>query len=154
MVNLLIGVANKIGINPILLLSVCHVETGLRTLNNFNDGGSYGIAQVQLNTARIYAPYADILSLQQPEFNAIIASKYLKTLLDKYKDPWSAVAAYNAGSLRYKNGKLINKKYVDKVKKAYYHYEKAICLKGESNDTSTIQKTGKPISFCKAYPLQ
>ncbi len=123
MVNLIIGVANSVGISPFLLLSICQVETGIRVLNNYSDGGSYGVAQLQLKTARSIMPKVDILALQQPSVNVTIAAKYLKSLLNKYNnDEWKAIAAYNAGSLRYKNGMLINKKYVDKVKKVYYTY--------------------------------
>lgn len=123
MVHLIVGIANKVGVSPFLLLSICQVETGMKVLNNYADGGSYGVAQVQLKTARSIVPNVDILALQQPEVNVLVAAKYLKSLLNKYNnDEWKAIAAYNAGSLRYKNGMLINKKYVDKVKKVYYNY--------------------------------
>lgn len=125
MVNLIVGIANTVGVSPMLLLSICQVETGMKVLNNYTDGGSYGVAQLQLKTARTIVPRVDILALQQPSVNVMIAAKYLKSLLNKYgNDEWKAVAAYNAGSLKYKNGVLINKKYVDKVKKVYYHNDR------------------------------
>lgn len=137
MINMLVGVANTVGVNSMLLVSICNVETGMRNVNNYGDhhGPSYGVAQIKLDTARSVVPYVDVLALQQPRVNATVAAKLLKKLNKKYNNQWDAVAAYNAGSLRYKNGKLINKKYVDKVKHSYYNMNKKVCLLKGKHDS-------------------
>lgn len=137
MINMLVGVANTVGVNSMLLVSICNVETGMRNLNNYVDhnGPSYGVAQIKLSTARSVVPYVDVLALQQPKVNATVAAKLLKKLNKKYNNQWDAVAAYNAGSLRYKDGKLINKKYVDKVKQSYYRMNKKVCLLKGKHDS-------------------
>jgi soluble lytic murein transglycosylase-like protein len=55
-----------------------------------------------------------------PEIGLEFGVKKLKYLLNKYKLPEHAVAAYNAGSLVYsKQGYLINHGYVSKVMQIY-----------------------------------
>lgn len=155
MVNTLIGVANKVGVNSLLLVSICNVETGMKSVNNYKDhkGPSYGIAQIKLSTARSVEPVVDILALQQPQVNAGVAAKLLKRLEKKYGNKWDAVAAYNAGSLRYKNGVLINKKYVDKVRKNYYHLDKKLCLLKGKYDSHKVQKGKCSTDFKETYSL-
>lgn len=122
-------VATKVGIKPMLLLSICNVETGLRNINHYQDhhGGSFGIAQVQLQTARTIDRRVDLLALQQPEVNLTIAAKYLKVLSKKYKTDEELIAAYNAGGAYYKNNELINKKYVDCVLNSRYSFNRKLC---------------------------
>lgn len=142
MINMILGVANKVGVNSLMLVSICNVETGIKNVNNYKDhhGPSYGVAQLKLSTARSVEPMVDVLALQQPMVNVTVAAKLLKKLDKKYGNKKYVIAAYNAGSVRYKNGKLINKKYVDKVEKNYYHLNKKLCLLKGKHDSHSIQK--------------
>jgi hypothetical protein len=113
-----------------LLLSICNVETGLKNINHYQDhnGGSYGVAQVQLRTARGIDKHVDLLALQSPEVNITIAAKYLKQLSKRYKTDREIIAAYNAGGVYYKNNELINKKYVDSVIDSSYCFSDKLCF--------------------------
>lgn len=107
-----------------VLVSLCSVETGLKNVSNMRDpfGGSHGICQVSIRTAKyIEGDHITVKDLNNPYVNARIAAKYLKRLYDKYGNYEHAVAAYNMGHVRYKNNKLCNKKYVDKVLKLEYN---------------------------------
>lgn len=128
--NTIILAAKIVGIDPFILLSVCMVESHHRVVNFFGDNGapSYGICQLQLNTAREFDPSVDALALQIPIVNATIAAKYIKQQTRKYKNRWHGVAAYNAGSLRLVDGKPFNQEYVDKVNKHYCNFRRHICI--------------------------
>ncbi len=119
--QLIYSIANNIGVSASLLLSICTVETGLRNVNNYQDGngGSFGVCQVSEPVARSFRPHIGRLALQQPEVNIEIAALYLKQLYDKYEHPWHSVAAYNGGKARIVDGVYRNQDYVNKVKKEY-----------------------------------
>jgi soluble lytic murein transglycosylase-like protein len=108
--------AKAAGISPSLLFAICMVESNLQPRNNFKDRyhSSYGLAQLQLPTAREVIPYIDALALQQPQVNLYIAARVLKKKLDLY-GPYFGIAAYNSGSPKFRNNKLINLNYLDKV---------------------------------------
>lgn len=110
-------IAAKVGVSAQLLISVCSVETGLVNKNNFEDRveASLGVCQVQLTTARRFGKHYDMLALQQVDFNILIAAKYLKYQLNRYKNTYKAVGAYNAGSYIEKSGRAINEKYINRV---------------------------------------
>ena len=117
----LTAIAHQVGVSGAILLSICTVESGMRNINTFNDphSGSFGVCSINLRTARSIKPYADRLALQQPTFNIEIAALYLKKHMNKYKNKWNAVAAYNAGHVTIADGIYSNQIYVDKVKKVY-----------------------------------
>ena len=105
-----------------LLYSICFVETGLRNVDNFHDNKhpSRGICQVQVNTARFFAPHLDALSLKLPVVNTLIAAKYLAYQNKRYKGNLvKVISSYNAG--HFITG---NKKYVAKVKKVMRELER------------------------------
>ena len=65
---------------------------------------SYGLMQIRLDTALLYNPSLKSLSdnqvaelLKNPQYNINIGTKYYADLLNKYKDPVLAHAAYNGG---------------------------------------------------------
>jgi hypothetical protein len=118
-------IAHIVGISSSLLYSVCYIETGLRTVNNYADGhgGSYGQCQLNLSTARAQLSYIDLLALQQRSVNYKVAALYLKKLRLKYGNTRDTVAAYNAGTVRIKNNNYTNYVYVDKVMNIYYKVE-------------------------------
>jgi hypothetical protein len=92
--------------------------------------------------------------LHNPRTNVTAAALILKRLAKKYHNDWKAVAAYNAGSLRYKKGRLINTKYVEKVKKNYYNFNKKICLLKGKYDSNQIQNRWSTVSVNKTYSVQ
>lgn len=109
---------------PGLLSAVCYVESRHKhKAVNLNDGGedSLGVCQIKLNTARLVGFKGTAKQLMQPTTNALYAAKYLKKQLIRYNnDPRKAVAAYNAGKVRYnKDGLIMNRLYVAKVFKAW-----------------------------------
>lgn len=115
-------VASVVGISGNLLFSVCFTETGMHNVNNYKDrnGGSFGVCQIALPTAREQLPFVDRLALMQPRVNLLVAAMYLKKLKAKYKGLRETIAVYNAGSVRFVNNDFFNVKYVDKVMRTYY----------------------------------
>jgi len=59
--------------------------------------GAYGLAQVQLSTARTVDPDATVEDLLNPATNLELGAAYLERLLERYGDLRLALAAYNAG---------------------------------------------------------
>ena len=103
--------SKKVGVNYLLLLSICITESDLKNVSNTTDShkGSHGICQINA----IHTNSID--SLYDPYINATFAAKILKSNLDKYKDTWVAVSAYSTG-----NNKWFNTAYVNKVKRNYH----------------------------------
>lgn len=125
-ITILNNVAMKVGVNALMLISICTAETNLKVINNISDpnGGSMGVCQVALRTAREISPHLDALSLQMIDVNALVAAKYLKRLSKRYKGD-ELIAAYNSGTPRYNEyGMLLNNKYVAKVNNIWYNIEK------------------------------
>ena len=119
MLELFTIIANKVGVNVSILISICTVETGLRNVNNFNDAngrGSLGICQMSVDAAREVLPHADGLALQQVPVNVKVAALYLKKLEKRYTYFPHYIAAYNMGHVKLnREGNLVNQAYVDKV---------------------------------------
>lgn len=109
--------AAKAKVSPFLLMAVCYVESGHKNVINRYDNGSpsFGVCQVKKGTAEMVGVKGDLMN---PKLNALAAAKYLRLQLDRYGNERHAIAAYNSGSLIIdKDGKIKNKKYVDKVLK-------------------------------------
>lgn len=121
-----------------LLLSVCKVESNLDPhAYVYRDGGrrnhAVGLCQVLVKTASEYVPTkgcgADFRTKERhptncilfnPGINAMVAAGYLRKQLDRYPNSVAkAVAAYNAGHVKYRQKRLLNQKYVDRVFKTY-----------------------------------
>ncbi len=106
-----------------LLIALCTVESGLNVdaiHPHDGNGHSYGICQVKLATARMFMPRITPKALMRPGFNIAVASKYLRYHYNRTNDWRLAVAAYNAGSVRYNKGRLINANYVKKVENLWH----------------------------------
>lgn len=115
--------AKAYNIKPDVLLGICWVESNhiINVINRNDPSGAYGVCQVLKSTAEdIVGQSLSAYTLLDPTVNSLLAAKYLRMKLDRYNnDVIKAIAAYNAGSARYKkNGDLINIKYVNKVLKA------------------------------------
>jgi len=88
---------------------------------------SYGLMQVLHGTAKWVGDNTEITAAQlsQPVVNIMLGAKYLRYLLDKYKQNLNdAIASYNAGKpYRTTFGKYINQAYVNSVLKHYNTYK-------------------------------
>lgn len=120
-------------IDPVLLLSICTVESSLRpTVINKNDGGdglhSYGLCQVQEATARAMSFKGDPEDLLNPWINSFYAGKYIRFQLERYQNVLDAISAYNAGRTLRKKGQetFYNQEYIDKVAKQYKKYKELV----------------------------
>ena len=107
-------IAKTVGTSALLLMAICWQESHHKQLINNTDknGPSYGICQIKLNTAKSIVPSITKKELMQNEMNIYIAAKYIKKHLDIYKDEKKAISRYNGG---FKNGRIINSKYVNSV---------------------------------------
>ncbi len=77
---------------------------------------SWGHMQLMGGTARDMGYDGLLTHLIIPACGIYYATKYFAILLKRHKFLKSAVAAYNAGSVRLdKDGQLVNQKYVDRV---------------------------------------
>lgn len=102
-----------------LLGAICYVESGHKVAAiNHHDGGSssLGTCQIKINTARLVGFKGTEKQLMEPANNVKYAGAYLAYQIKRYNHIPSAVAAYNAGSLKLNSkGKIVNQKYVDLV---------------------------------------
>ena len=127
MISMLTGIAILTGIQPALLIGICLSETSLdgKTLRNVygDNGKSYGICQVQCDTARMFNPKIKCDNLNNPTINAHYAAEYLNWQTYRYRKhknkEYCIKSAYNAGTCI--RG---NQKYVDKVRKYQKRYSK------------------------------
>ena len=82
---------------------------------------SWGLMQVMGTVAREHGFKGWLTELCRPELGILYGCKHLRLKLDKYKNTWEAVAAYNAGSPRLTpDGKFENQYYVDRVVRTYH----------------------------------
>lgn len=115
-------------ISPLVLMSLCHVESNLKNVVNPSDKGSksYGVCQIKRATADMLGhKKADLMI---PEHNIKVAAHYLSNQLARYDGNYHfAIAAYNAGKVRLDDqGRIKNKKYVKKVKTSMERFKNEI----------------------------
>ena len=147
--SFIIGAAKGVGLPPVLLLAVCTVETGIKNVDNPNDGGtpSYGMCQVKLGTARIFNKNVTEEELRDPANNSRYAALYFRNRLDKYNgDIAQAIAAYNRGRVKRDNkGNFSNSDYVIKVLVNMYERQRTKTEgKGESKNKSNSCGRSRP----------
>lgn len=140
---LVAGVANQYGVEPALVFAHIHVESSWNPMAQRGEprigDASWGLMQVLQKTARQISGNKNLTvsELLKPETNVLIGVKYIAQNLKRYNNDYDkAIAAYNAGSARYKkDGSFINQDYVNKVKRwlTFYRAE------------GTIMKAGLPI---------
>lgn len=88
---------------------------------------SWGLMQVMLATARSVLNNPNLTTTQiiQPRVNIEAGTKLMAENWNRWGNLPDAIAAYNAGSPRLgKDGKYVNKSYVDKVLANYEMYKK------------------------------
>ena len=81
------------GVDPALLRSVAQVESSGNPNTPDSGGGAQGLMQVMPATGA----QMGVTDSRDPEQNIWAGAKYLSQMLDRYKSPDLAVAAYNAG---------------------------------------------------------
>lgn len=111
--------AKKADISEDLLSAICWVESRHNPKAvHHDDGGtdSIGLCQIKLATARWMGYRGSAKGLYDPRTNAHFAAQYVKYLLRRHSNcAILAISAYNSGTPKYRNGKLINEKYVERV---------------------------------------
>ena len=92
-----------------------NVGSSLETENK-GQATSWGLMQVMGTVAREYGFKGWFSQLCEPELGLKYGCLHLKKKFEKYGSMDKAVAAYNAGNVRYqKSGIFVNERYVDKV---------------------------------------
>lgn len=107
----------------ILIASLCQVESSNnhRAINPTDYGAaSYGYCQVKYNTAKLVGYKGSITTLWlNKKVNKAVAARYFMKQYERYGCVEDALAAYNAGRVKKKNGQFINKQYVERVMKVW-----------------------------------
>ena len=80
---------------------------------------SFGLMQIMGEVAREYGFKGEFEELLEPSENLRWSLMHLKHFMRKYKTEGRdyAIAAYNAGTPRMKEGRFVNQSYVDKIHK-------------------------------------
>ncbi len=97
--ELIYDVALREGLDPDLGFRLVNVESGFK-VSAKSRANAYGLAQVQLATARFYEADITTERLLEPERNLRIGFRYLRYLMDNYDDINLALLAYNRGPSR------------------------------------------------------
>lgn len=110
---------------PGLLSAVCYVEskhTPSAINHDDGNGDSIGLCQIKHGTAVQMGYKGSLEGLKDPATNTFYAARFLAYQQLRYHNDYiKAIAAYNAGSARLdENGQVKNKKYVEKVFKAWH----------------------------------
>lgn len=122
----------------------------IRPEPKINDA-SYGLMQVLLRTARIFAPTMNPDDLLDPITNIVIGTSYLHDLLNRYSDLPSIISSYNAGRPRLD----LNQSYVNDVL-AYYTWflqNDPLVQAGAAVPTETpVETVLPPLEVVNTYP--
>lgn len=120
---IIMEIGNKYGVEPALIKAHIKAESNwdvnASRFEAHKTDASWGLMQLMLATAReiLGDPALTTTQLIQPRVNIEAGAKYLRKQIDRYGgNIKSAIAAYNAGSAKFKSdGTYINQPYVDKV---------------------------------------
>jgi len=97
---LVFDVAVREGLDPELAFRLVNLESRFNTRAK-SHANAYGLAQVQVATARFYEPEITEEKLYEPELNLQIGFRYLRDLIETYAgDIKMALLAYNRGPTR------------------------------------------------------
>ena len=96
---LVYDVALREGIDPELAFRLVNLESGFNARAK-SHANAYGLAQVQIATARFYEPDITVEQLYEPEMNLEIGFRFMRDLLETYGDIRLALLAYNRGPSR------------------------------------------------------
>ena len=128
--DLVVRIAKQYGVPSALVKAVIKQESNWdmnasRYEQHLGDT-SWGLMQVLLKTAKdtLNNDQLTIQELIVPTTNITVGTRYLGVLLNRWGNLKDAVAAYNAGSPRLdKDGKYVNKEYVDNVYRYFLMYD-------------------------------
>jgi soluble lytic murein transglycosylase-like protein len=111
--NIIKEKAKKYNVNPCLIKAIIWKESGFneKAIGPF---GEIGLMQINPKAHPDFNPQKGF----DPDYNIEYGTKYLRELIDKYKELWKVISAYNAGSPTFKN----LKSYVHPVLKKFYSY--------------------------------
>ena len=97
--SLVYDIALSEGLDPELAFRLVHVESRFRPRAT-STAEAYGLAQVQIGTAKYYVSGVTVEMLYEPETNLRIGFRYLRDLMERYGDVKLALLAYNRGPSR------------------------------------------------------
>jgi soluble lytic murein transglycosylase-like protein len=100
--ELIFDAASREGLDPELGFRLVKVESGFNVKAR-SRANAFGLAQVQLATARFYEADITTEQLLEPETNLKIGFRYLRYLMENYEDINLALLAYNRGPSRIKD---------------------------------------------------
>jgi len=119
--------AQRFELDPVMILAVIHVESRFDT-RAVSSKGAMGLMQLRPSTAREVASNLELdwsgaEQLFDPDFNILLGSCYLRSLMDRFEDRDTALAAYHAGptrvsQLRRTTG-IVPRRYPEKVTAAF-----------------------------------
>lgn len=122
---------SKYNIEPALIKAIIKTESNwdvnASRFEAHKGDASWGLMQLLLATARVVLKNNALTTTQliQPRINIEAGTKLMAENWTRWGNLRDAVAAYNAGSPRLgKDGKYVNKEYVDKVFRNYDIYKK------------------------------
>lgn len=96
---LVLKVAQEEDFYPEFVLSVATVESNFRS-NALSDKGAYGLMQLMPATGETFK-----VDICQPRENVLGGVRFLRSLHQKYKNPFFILAAYNAGEVAVQQAK-------------------------------------------------
>ncbi len=120
-------VAKDVGVDPALLMAVVKVESNFDQ-HATNPSGPMGLMQITHTTAKTVSPNISRRELMLPEKNLRVGALHLKQLLQDFRDPKLALAAYQAGAGKVKQkgqhilGNPHTAGHVNKVMQHYHSY--------------------------------
>ena len=147
--SIVLNTADRFNLEPALVLGVIKTESSFDRYAlvyeaNVSDY-SIGLMQVRYDTAKGMGFKGSQKDLMQPATNIYYGCRYLKSRIDKYGAELG-IASYNSGSPVYKDGKLINQVYLDRVKK--YRDEFRAEFKIQENALGiTVNKTNSTVAL-------
>lgn len=118
--QMLTDVANKYQIPPAILKGLAFLESGWRQYDKTGKaihGRVVGVDQGIMQINERFHPEAFPRARHDIQYNIEVGAAYLKSHFDRYDNWTKAIAAYNAGSIKYdQKGHIANQSYVDLVK--------------------------------------
>ncbi|PUA18835.1 transglycosylase SLT domain-containing protein [Glaciimonas sp. PCH181] len=122
--NCWIEAGDRYNIDPVLLQSIAHVESGFNiSARNYNNDGSYDVGLMQINKLHFprLAPFGitEKSLLAEPCTSVMVGAWILAEFIQRVGYNWEAVGAYNAGVGA--NRKTARNRYIKKVARQYRH---------------------------------
>ena len=133
--------ARKVNVDPLLIKSVMHAESGFDP-HAVSSKGARGLMQLMPDTAERYGAS----HVFDPRENILAGARYLSDLLDRFNGSLElALASYNAGENAVTETGGIppyneTRRYVKKVMHLYREYRNRRC-RGRMDDAATIRGT-------------